>query len=1080
MVKAFKFFIGFFFLSLPLILTAQSIQYPVTNYTNKEYGRDFHPSNLSIAQDRRGLIYIANGFHLLEFDGYHWNAYPINKSTWILSVAIGSSGTIYIGSQNEFGYFSPDSSGRLQYHSLSDSLKGADRNFTNVWKVHATSSGIFFQAEEKLFLFSHGKIRVILPETSFHTSFVVRGVLYIRQRDIGLMKWESNGLKKIPGSELFKTTGIFAMVPFPGKNRDILIATRENGFWVYHPLDNSFSSFHANDNLLLKNAGILGGILLHDSCFALNTSDKGLIIMDQNGRVLEKMDQHYGLPVNEIHEVTEDHQQNIWAATGNGISRIDYSSPLSFYGEPEGIHGRINAIVRFQNRLYLGTPGGLLVQQSGNVLSFSPLREFSRPVWALVVAENTLFAGSDDGLYKINGNNAFKINASPVFTLFYSEGLNLLFSGGAHGLTVYGNGPFWKNMHPLQQITADIIRIAEGKNNHGITDIWIGTRYEGVFRLKYKGTQNVRFDKYTTNDGLTEGPVLPFSLGDSVIFGTISGTQKFTDESAVIKTLPDSLKNDPQFARGIFNELHFGGDKQGKPVSHLIQTRSKLWVCIDNQVGFYDNHKNSRSVMQPFRSIDAGNINVIFPDQDGICWIGTTDGLIRFDEKKTKFYSFPDKALVRSISVLHDNRTLYYGTNSGNRTEGEQPEFTIPYRSNSLRFDFAVPSYEYTGKLVFSCQLEGFEKGWTPWDHRYYQEYTNLHEGNYTFHVKAKNVYGEESNEAIIRFVILPPWYRSLPAYFGWGITTILLIWLVVRLYSYRLKRENIRLEGIVKERTAEVVKQKDEIEKKNEVLGRQKNEIEQQKDEIEGSIRYASRIQTAVIPSEDNLHQLFPESFVLFKPLNIVSGDFYWTGKVDGKTIVTAADCTGHGVPGAFMSMLGIAFLNEIINKDKITEPDQILNRLRNMIIAALQQQGIAGESKDGMDIAMVAVDEQHQTLQFAGAYNPLVLVRGQELTEVNGDKMPIAIYENMPPFTRHDVSLKKGDCLYMFSDGYADQFGGSEGKKFKWKRFRQLLSGLSAYDMPTQKNILNKTIEDWKGKSPQIDDMVVIGIRI
>jgi len=304
-------------------------------------------------------------------------------------------------------------------------------------------------------------------------------------------------------------------------------------------------------------------------------------------------------------------------------------------------------------------------------------------------------------------------------------------------------------------------------------------------------------------------------------------------------------------------------------------------------------------------------------------------------------------------------------------------------------------------------------------------------------------------------------------------ISAIGFVWLIVRLYSYRLKSENIRLEGIVAERTSEVVRQKDEIENKNTVL-------EYQKKEIEDSIRYARRIQSAVIPSEKDCQYLFPESFVLFKPLNIVSGDFYWISRVENKIIYTAADCTGHGVPGAFMSMLGVAFLNEIVNKDLITEPDSILNHLRGKVIQALQQQGISGEARDGMDIALVCIDLKESKLQFAGAYNSLIMIRNNEIFETGGDKMPVGIYEKMDPFKRHEINLEKGDVFYMASDGYEDQFGGPDGKKFKAKKFKQMLLEIHKLPMNSQKEIIERRFEEWKGDLKQVDDIVVTGISI
>ena len=260
-------------------------------------------------------------------------------------------------------------------------------------------------------------------------------------------------------------------------------------------------------------------------------------------------------------------------------------------------------------------------------------------------------------------------------------------------------------------------------------------------------------------------------------------------------------------------------------------------------------------------------------------------------------------------------------------------------------------------------------------------------------------------------------------------------------------------------------------------------------------------------MPSEDIAKNFLTDYFIYFKPKDIVSGDYYWITEIDKKIIMVAADCTGHGVPGAFMSMLGVAFLNEIVNKENITEPDKILNRMREQVILSLQQK--QGDTKDGMDIVVLTYDPKHNILQYAGANNPLYLIRkinpeislspiltkeneaklleaknniysnrntqvfisdGYALTLIKGDKMPVAIHDNMLPFKKHELELHKNDSIYIFSDGYADQFGGSHQKKIKYKPFRQLLLDNQEKPMQEQKQILSEE---------QVDDVLIIGIK-
>jgi serine phosphatase RsbU (regulator of sigma subunit) len=240
----------------------------------------------------------------------------------------------------------------------------------------------------------------------------------------------------------------------------------------------------------------------------------------------------------------------------------------------------------------------------------------------------------------------------------------------------------------------------------------------------------------------------------------------------------------------------------------------------------------------------------------------------------------------------------------------------------------------------------------------------------------------------------------------------------------------------------------------------------------------YAKRIQTALIPSLELFSDKL-DHFVLYKPLAIVSGDFYWVSARDNMQIIIAADCTGHGVPGAFMSMLGVTLLNEIVNEKQIIMPDQIISTLRDGIIKSLKQVVDEDTVKDGMDIAVCVVDFKENILWFAGANNPLYLIRNGELIHYRPDKMPVAIHYRMQPFTLHKIELQKGDQFYIFSDGYADQFGGPNEKKFMSTHMKEKLVEISGLPMLQQGEKMNTVFEEWRGENPQVDDVTLIGVR-
>jgi CheY-like chemotaxis protein len=307
------------------------------------------------------------------------------------------------------------------------------------------------------------------------------------------------------------------------------------------------------------------------------------------------------------------------------------------------------------------------------------------------------------------------------------------------------------------------------------------------------------------------------------------------------------------------------------------------------------------------------------------------------------------------------------------------------------------------------------------------------------------------------------------------GILFVLVI-LVLIMVQYRNKR-----------------KANDTLRKQNDEIETQKEEIELQRDiahsqnkKITDSIFYAQRIQSAVLPPSQDFSDVLDDHFIFFRPRNIVSGDFYWMSKKEDIVVLAAADCTGHGVPGAFMSMLGVAFLNEIVNKMAINkhisslQADEVLNQLRQQVISSLHQAEDNSLAKDGMDISLVIIDFEHRKLQFAGAYNSMYLVRDGELQQIKADRMPVSIHRKADvPFTNQEIKLQDGDRFYLLSDGYIDQFGGEKGMKFLSRRFKEMLLEIHEQPMDKQKEFISQRFDNWKGHEEQVDDVLVIGFK-
>jgi len=286
-----------------------------------------------------------------------------------------------------------------------------------------------------------------------------------------------------------------------------------------------------------------------------------------------------------------------------------------------------------------------------------------------------------------------------------------------------------------------------------------------------------------------------------------------------------------------------------------------------------------------------------------------------------------------------------------------------------------------------------------------------------------------------------------------------------------------------VKSQTINLVKTRKLLDKKEhdlEQVEKQKSELEIRERNITDSLNYAQRIQEALLPSEEYFRRYFRESFIFFKPKDIVSGDFYWIGEKGERIFIVAADCTGHGVPGALMSMIGLEIIEKTINEDNIDIPASILAILNKGLEKTFsREKNIGTIIRDGMDIGLCLIDRNKKKIEYAGAFFPLYLMRDNSLIEIKGDKLIIGMNPSGAPYTNHEMELLDDDILYLFSDGYVDQFGGSENKKFMYRRFRYLLTTIHHFPVSDQKSVLDENIRTWMGNTPQLDDMMVIGFK-
>jgi serine phosphatase RsbU (regulator of sigma subunit) len=390
-------------------------------------------------------------------------------------------------------------------------------------------------------------------------------------------------------------------------------------------------------------------------------------------------------------------------------------------------------------------------------------------------------------------------------------------------------------------------------------------------------------------------------------------------------------------------------------------------------------------------------------------------------------------------------------------------ELSLSHRQNSIVFEYGSVTLN-PDEVFYQIMLEGIDPEWRLPDRDTRAIYPVLPHGRYTFLVKARNSAGVWNQEpASFSFHIRPPLYLTWYFNLSVAIILVLIVFSYVKIRERALKRENLILEGKVKERTAIVVAQKEELAKKNE--------------DITDSIRYAKRIQFAILPETSP----YPDTFILFKPKDIVSGDFYWFTEVGDKEFFSAVDCTGHGVPGAFMSIIGHNSLSKIVKEFGILEPGEILSQLNKEVLDTLHQRSDARDIYDGMDLALACYDRKGKFLEYSGAFNPLYLVRDGELIETKADKQSIgrSAFKTDAVFTNHRIEIKPGDTVYLFTDGYADQFGGEHRKKFKYGKLKEIILNIQKESMTEQRVIMDQAIEKWRGDQDQLDDILVIGRR-
>lgn len=1008
----------------------------------------------SVIQDKEGYLWLSSESGISKFDGTNFFNYTVEDG-----IAVGGIKTLLL---DHDGY---------------------------IWMGHKTGAVSFYNGKEF-------KIHPISQQIDVEvTSFLMdpNNTLWISTLGDGLLKLENpyeTNPKKLK-FEQFKGKQLGDRV-FSGTiaKGDSLFFITDAGIKKYNKQKNSFEIFAPK------------GLSRYFQITAMHEDKKGDIwygtfhgglfryINEKNEFKIYDAKRD-GIADNWISTITEDSKGNIWVGTwGGGVSKFSDSglktfntlnglSDLKIWNITEDLEGNI---------LIATNEHGLAIFKGERFISFDKTDGLlDQNVWAITQDKGGKYwFGTNKGISVFNP----QAGINGIQFAYYNEKSNAI-GNQIRFLKLDNNDNIWigtndngVNMYNYKSgrfETAPAITRYMSSNTTSITaleidnqnQLWIGT-FSGIiyyeidnqkssFLSQINGLNGSDISSIYADSkdqiwvGINNGKGLNLIKGDKISKVNIK-------ESITVKCMIEDMKGNIWIGTQTKGVIVYNG----KEIIKRFTQNDGLLSNLINQLNVDDNNNIYIGTSRGLNKIDTnGNIityteksgftgieakdNASFKDKNGDLWFGTVKGVTKYSPSIDLVKTSEPLTHISRIMVNYKERELESG-------------LKLKYTENAILFNYNSISFENPDIIRYKIKLDPVEKDWRPITEQTSAIYSSLAPNKYTFKVIAKNSAGIWNTEpTTFSFTIRPPFYKT-----WWFILSVIVL-VVIAIMSYikvrekNLIKEKKILEDKVEERTAEVVQKSLEIEKKNK--------------DITDSIRYAKRIQTAVLPPEVP----FADTFIFFRPKDIVSGDFYWIETVGNKEMIAAVDCTGHGVPGAFLSILGHSMLTKIVREYGIQEPAKILDQLDLEIINALHQKNVEGERivNDGMDLALICYNKDTQILEYAGGYNPLIMIRNGELEEIKADRFPIGMttVHKDKKFTNNEIKVEKGDAFYIFSDGYADQFGGPDGRKYRKKNMKDLLLSMQDISMAKQGEELEKVILDWMKNHEQIDDIVFIG---
>jgi signal transduction histidine kinase len=806
--------------------------------------------NWSVAEDHRGIMYFGNINGVLEYNGATWKLFTLDNLSAARSLATGNDGLIYVGGFNEFGVLLPNEFGQLKYFSFNKYLEPEVSDYGEVWRVNCLNDTVFFVTENYLFYFANGSVSHIKSEQSskFYLTFIVNDKLYVHQEGWGLGVFNTNKITLVEKGRVLASEKIHSIFPI---DNDLLICTRNNGFFKYQNEGGRISIRSLNDfnmktrslNDYFISKSYYSGVQLTNGYIAMTSISGDILIIDQQLNVIEVINSETIGIKSPAYGLYQAYNGALWLALDNGIALVEIQSPIRFWDEGRGLSGVIADVARLRDTLYIATGSGVFyttnpMANDFELSTFHPVNENFEQVWEFLYFQPPsdnwqypyslspdftldqknaiLLVATRKGIFQINGCKAKKISG-------YERVLNMqqskkdpsklylaLYNGIA--LTQYVDGK-WVDRGYQFGVSKQINDVAEDSSGN----YWLSVDFVGLYRVKPNtlNSHNPIIDTFDINDGLPSvRSIRIFDEHNPPLFYVDMEYYIFNDSTSRFEKRQQNMTEDTQ------------------PNEDELMEDALPWYRIGDDIltYFYVAHLT-----------------------DSVVWFSTSKGITRFKKEFPYNYKYIPPAIITQVAL--EDSILFHGTNnalSNNlladttlwvTTSSSVVNYSgeISYSRNSISFHYSLPFYEGDKPNLFSIKLEGYSKDWTEWTSETKKEFINLPPGRYVFKVKGKNIYRIESEIAEYHFTILPPWYRTIYAYIGFVILLLSLITVIVKFYTYRLIRERDKLEQIVKERTQEILIQKEEImvqaehlKDANEWITEKNNELEKQKEELE------------------------------------------------------------------------------------------------------------------------------------------------------------------------------------------------------------------------------------------------------